>query len=107
MFMSGDFGGQRKRLNSEECFWSQFCSNFGRVGCLIVLLKFPKSVSMHNGYERVQGRWIHEVVSIPVHVNQLDSFRNETRQIRLRVSSHQQSNIVVDRPRRGVKLCVV
>ncbi|GFV46099.1 gag-Pol polyprotein [Trichonephila clavipes] len=29
-------------------------SNSGRVGCRIVLLKFPKSVRMHNGHEWVQ-----------------------------------------------------
>ncbi|GFV40180.1 uncharacterized protein TNCV_3953771 [Trichonephila clavipes] len=40
--------------------------------------------------------WIHEVVSIPVHVRQLDSIGNETRQIRQHVSSHQQSNVGVD-----------
>ncbi|GFX48580.1 hypothetical protein TNCV_584771 [Trichonephila clavipes] len=30
------------------------CNNSGRVGCRIVLLKFPKSVGMHNGLEWVQ-----------------------------------------------------
>ncbi|GFT31952.1 hypothetical protein TNCV_3468181 [Trichonephila clavipes] len=29
-------------------------SNSGRVGCHIVLLKFPKSVGMYNGHEWVQ-----------------------------------------------------
>ncbi|GFV61433.1 uncharacterized protein TNCV_2937751 [Trichonephila clavipes] len=53
------------------------------------------------------GPWIHEVVSIPIHVHQLDSIGNETRQTRQRVSSHQQSNVGVDVPRRGVKLCVM
>ncbi|GFV72011.1 uncharacterized protein TNCV_2459441 [Trichonephila clavipes] len=36
----------------------------------------------------MQGPWIHEIVSIPVHVHQLNSIGNETRQIRERVSSH-------------------
>ncbi|GFS53926.1 uncharacterized protein TNCV_3761511 [Trichonephila clavipes] len=53
------------------------------------------------------GPWIHEVFSIPVHVNQLDSIGNETRLTRQRVSSHQQSSVGVNAPRRGVKLCVV
>ncbi|GFX17561.1 uncharacterized protein TNCV_3411611 [Trichonephila clavipes] len=37
----------------------------------------------------MQGPWIHEVVSIPVHFHQLDSIGNETRQTRQRVLSHQ------------------
>ncbi|GFX98026.1 uncharacterized protein TNCV_4906761 [Trichonephila clavipes] len=53
------------------------------------------------------GAWIHEVVSIPMHVHQLDSNENETRQTRKRISSHQQSNVGVNGPKRGVKLCVV
>ncbi|GFX52138.1 uncharacterized protein TNCV_547971 [Trichonephila clavipes] len=55
----------------------------------------------------LEDPWIHEVVSIPVHVHQLDSIRNETRQTRQRVSSHQQSNVGIDGPRRGIKLCVM
>ncbi|GFY27480.1 uncharacterized protein TNCV_2071001 [Trichonephila clavipes] len=51
--------------------------------------------------------WIYEVVSITVHVHQLDSIGNETRQTRQCVSSHQQSNIGIDGPRRGVTLCVL
>ncbi|GFV70199.1 uncharacterized protein TNCV_2553431 [Trichonephila clavipes] len=43
-------------------------------------------------------------VSIPVHVHQLDSIGNENRQTS---SSHQQTIVGVDEPRRGVKLCVV
>ncbi|GFX91980.1 uncharacterized protein TNCV_5004441 [Trichonephila clavipes] len=50
---------------------------------------------------------IHEVVFIPVHVHQPNSIGNETRQTRQRVCSHQQSNVSVDGPRRGVKPCVV
>ncbi|GBM59116.1 hypothetical protein AVEN_255656-1 [Araneus ventricosus] len=50
------------------------------------------------------GPWIHEVVSIPVHVHPPDTIGNETRQIRQLVSSHQQFN---GGPRRGVKLCAV
>ncbi|GFX23784.1 uncharacterized protein TNCV_3597261 [Trichonephila clavipes] len=49
------------------------------------------------------GPWIHEVVSIPVHVHQLNSTGNETRQTRQRVSSHRQSNVDDDGPRRGVE----
>ncbi|GFU86414.1 uncharacterized protein TNCV_1417661 [Trichonephila clavipes] len=55
----------------------------------------------------LEGPWIHEVVPIPVHVHQLDSIGNDTRQTRQRVSSHQQSKVGVDGPRRGVRLCVV
>ncbi|GFX67967.1 uncharacterized protein TNCV_2288291 [Trichonephila clavipes] len=51
--------------------------------------------------------WIHEVFSIPVHVHQLDSIGNYTRQTRQRVFGHQQSNVGVDGLRRGIKLCVV
>ncbi|GBN06339.1 hypothetical protein AVEN_61851-1 [Araneus ventricosus] len=51
------------------------------------------------------GPWIHEVVSIPVHIHPPDTIGNETRQTRQRVSSHQQSNGSVVGPRRGVKLC--
>ncbi|GFY20565.1 hypothetical protein TNCV_211971 [Trichonephila clavipes] len=76
------------------------CSNSGRVRCRIVLLKFPKSFGMYNGHEWVQSPWINEVVSQPVHVHQLDSIGKETRQIRQRVSSHQQSNVGVDGPSR-------
>ncbi|GFX60578.1 hypothetical protein TNCV_3061511 [Trichonephila clavipes] len=47
----------------------------------------------------MQGPWIHEIVSIPVHVHQLDSIGNETRQTRQHVSSHQQSYVSVDGPR--------
>ncbi|GFW58091.1 uncharacterized protein TNCV_2742371 [Trichonephila clavipes] len=43
----------------------------------------------------IKGPWIHEVVSILVHVHQLDSIGNEARQTRQRVSSNQQSNAVV------------
>ncbi|GFX09376.1 uncharacterized protein TNCV_1887891 [Trichonephila clavipes] len=77
------------------------CSNSGRAECRIVLLKFPKSVRMHNGHEWVQGPWIHEVV------HHLDAIGNEIRQTMQRVSSHQQSNVDFARPRRGKKLCVV
>ncbi|GFU23441.1 hypothetical protein TNCV_4447491 [Trichonephila clavipes] len=44
--------------------------------------------------------------ALPARVHQLDSIGNETRQTRQRVSSHQQSNGVLE-PRRGVNLCVV
>ncbi|GFX59535.1 uncharacterized protein TNCV_2034631 [Trichonephila clavipes] len=50
---------------------------------------------------------IHEVVSIPVHIRQLDSIGNETRQTRQRVSNHRQSNVGVNGHRRDVKPCVV
>ncbi|GBN40611.1 hypothetical protein AVEN_220298-1 [Araneus ventricosus] len=53
------------------------------------------------------GPWIHEVVSIPVHVHPPDTIGNETRQTRKLVSSHQQFNGGVGGPRRGVKLCAV
>ncbi|GFU80362.1 uncharacterized protein TNCV_3521361 [Trichonephila clavipes] len=53
------------------------------------------------------GPWIHEVVSIRVHVHQFDSIGNETRQTRQRLSSHQQSNVSVDGPSKGVKLYFV
>ncbi|GFW87417.1 hypothetical protein TNCV_1267901 [Trichonephila clavipes] len=82
------------------------------MGCRIALLEFPKSVRMHNGHEWVQ-MIRHDayvpvtVISTPVHVHQLGSTVYETRQIRQRVSSHQQSNVGVDGPMRGVKLCVV
>ncbi|GFT10006.1 uncharacterized protein TNCV_1114621 [Trichonephila clavipes] len=55
----------------------------------------------------MSGSWIHEVVSIPVHVHQLYSIGNETRQTRQHVSRHQQFNVGVDGPRRGLRLCVV
>ncbi|GBN64456.1 hypothetical protein AVEN_178292-1 [Araneus ventricosus] len=54
-----------------------------------------------------QGLWINDVVSILVRVHPSDTIGNETRQTRQRVSSHQQSNGSVVRPRRGVKLCGV
>ncbi|GBN08537.1 hypothetical protein AVEN_142792-1 [Araneus ventricosus] len=38
------------------------------------------------------GPWIHEVVSIPVHVYPPDTIGNETRLTRQLVSSHQQFN---------------
>ncbi|GFT90074.1 uncharacterized protein TNCV_3102491 [Trichonephila clavipes] len=50
---------------------------------------------------------IKEVASIPLHVSQLDSIGNETRQTRQRVSSHQQSHVGVDGPRRGAKSCIM
>ncbi|GFU39379.1 uncharacterized protein TNCV_1716521 [Trichonephila clavipes] len=83
------------------------CSNSGLVGCRIVLLKFPKYVGMPNGHEWMQDPLINEVVSIPVHVHQLYSIGNETRHSSQLVYSHQQCNIGVEEPRRGVKLCVV
>ncbi|GFS53663.1 uncharacterized protein TNCV_730801 [Trichonephila clavipes] len=50
MFMYGDFGGQRKCLNSEECSWSHSVAIMDVWGVYrIVLLKFRKSVVMHNG----------------------------------------------------------
>ncbi|GFW19118.1 uncharacterized protein TNCV_254451 [Trichonephila clavipes] len=48
------------------------CSNSARVGCRIVLLKFPKFVEMHNGYEWVQV--IRQDAYVP--------FRVESRRIR-------------------------
>ncbi|GBN40736.1 hypothetical protein AVEN_6554-1 [Araneus ventricosus] len=54
-----------------------------------------------------QGLWINGVVSILVHVHPSDTTGNETRQTRQRVSSHQQFNVSVVGPRRGVKLCDV
>ncbi|GBO18386.1 hypothetical protein AVEN_265414-1 [Araneus ventricosus] len=53
------------------------------------------------------GPWIHEVVSIPVHVHRPDTIGNKTPQTRQLVSSHQQFNGGVGGPRRGVKLCAV
>ncbi|GFU75049.1 uncharacterized protein TNCV_3753001 [Trichonephila clavipes] len=53
------------------------------------------------------GPWIHEVVSIPLHVPQLYLIGNETRQTRQRVSSHHQCNVGVDGTKQGVKLFVV
>ncbi|GBM12899.1 hypothetical protein AVEN_114973-1 [Araneus ventricosus] len=53
------------------------------------------------------GPWIHEVVSIPVHVHPPDTIGNETLQTRQLVSSHQQFNGGVGGPRRSVKLCAV
>ncbi|GFY15946.1 uncharacterized protein TNCV_1285911 [Trichonephila clavipes] len=62
---------------------------------------------MHNGHEWSQDPWIHEVVSIPVPIHQLDSIGNDSRQNRQRISSHQQSTVSVDGSRLGVNLCVV
>ncbi|GFY03728.1 hypothetical protein TNCV_3666381 [Trichonephila clavipes] len=45
------------------------------------------------------GPWIHEAVSLPVHVHQLDSIGNKTRQTWQRVSSHQQSSVGIGLPR--------
>ena len=45
-----------------------------------------------------QGPWIHEVVSIPVHVHPLETIGNETRQTRQHVFTHQQPNVGVDEP---------
>ncbi|GBN30455.1 hypothetical protein AVEN_95829-1 [Araneus ventricosus] len=59
------------------------------------------------GYLNKQDLWINDVVSILVHVHPSDTIGNETPQNRQRVSSHQQSNSSVVRPRRGVKLCAV
>ncbi|GFV30229.1 uncharacterized protein TNCV_97051 [Trichonephila clavipes] len=50
-----------------------------------------------------ESPWIHEVISVPIDVHQLDSIGNEIRQTRQRISSRQQSNVGVDGPRRGVK----
>ena len=55
----------------------------------------------------IQGSYIHEIVSIPVHVNLLDIIAKETRQTSQQVSSYQQSIIDLDGPRRDVKLCVL
>ena len=55
----------------------------------------------------MQDPWTHEVVSMPVHVQPLDTIGNETRQTRQHISSHQQSNVGVDGPRRDVQLCIV
>ena len=55
----------------------------------------------------MQGLWIHEVFSIPVHVYPLDTIGNETRQTKKFVSSLQQTNVGADVLTRGVKLCVV
>ena len=55
----------------------------------------------------MQYPWITEVLPTPVHVNLLDIIGNETSQTRQHVSNHQQSNVGGDRPRRGVKLCVL
>ncbi|GFU67762.1 uncharacterized protein TNCV_3134271 [Trichonephila clavipes] len=42
------------------------CSNSGRMGCRIVLLKFPKSVGMHNEHEWMQ--LIRQDVYVPARV---------------------------------------
>ncbi|GFV24870.1 uncharacterized protein TNCV_883381 [Trichonephila clavipes] len=42
------------------------CSNSGRVGCRIVLLKFPKFTGMHNGHEWVQ--LIRQDAYVPVRI---------------------------------------
>ena len=55
----------------------------------------------------VQDPWIHEVISLPVHIHLLNTIGNKARQIRKNVSCHQQSNVSVDGPRRGIKHCVV
>ena len=55
----------------------------------------------------MQGQWIHELVSMPVHVHSLDTFGNENRQTRQHVSSHQEVNLGVYWPWRGVNLRVV
>ncbi|GBN59396.1 hypothetical protein AVEN_202009-1 [Araneus ventricosus] len=54
-----------------------------------------------------RGPWIHEVVSISVHVHLPETIGNETRQTRQHVSSHQQTNGGVGEPRRDIKLCAV
>ncbi|GFT66501.1 uncharacterized protein TNCV_2966921 [Trichonephila clavipes] len=55
----------------------------------------------------MQGPWIPEAISMPVHIHQLDSIGKETPQTRQRVSRLQQSNVGVDGPRGGIKLCIV
>ena len=50
---------------------------------------------------------IHEVVSMPIHVHPLDTIGNETCLTRKHVSNHQKPSITLDRPRQGVKLCVL
>ncbi|GFW59215.1 uncharacterized protein TNCV_2781461 [Trichonephila clavipes] len=59
---------------------------------------------------RVVSRHIRGPISRQLHTThtiiELDSVGNENLQTRQRVSSHQQSNVGVDGPRRGVKLCV-
>ncbi|GFW83432.1 hypothetical protein TNCV_2545301 [Trichonephila clavipes] len=42
------------------------CSNFGCVVCRIVLLKFPKSIGMHNGHEWVPLIRQEKKVYVPV-----------------------------------------
>ncbi|GFV93963.1 hypothetical protein TNCV_3573161 [Trichonephila clavipes] len=65
MFMSGDFGGhQSSESEFRRVLLEPFCSNSERVGCRIVLLKFPQSVGMHNRHERVQG--IRQDAYVPV-----------------------------------------
>ncbi|GFW02482.1 hypothetical protein TNCV_2454981 [Trichonephila clavipes] len=54
MFMSGDLGGQRKCLNSEECSWCHRVAILNVWGCRVLLLKFPNWVGMHNRHEWVQ-----------------------------------------------------
>ena len=55
----------------------------------------------------MQGPWIHEFVSIHIHAHPLDTIGNESCQTRQHVSSHHESNVSVNGPRRGMKLCVV
>ncbi|GFV32304.1 uncharacterized protein TNCV_1675901 [Trichonephila clavipes] len=105
MLMSEDLGGQRECLNSYECFWSHSVAMRDMWGVSHCPKKIPEVSAQRH--EWVQGPWTHEIDSIAVHVHQLESIGNETRQTRQHVSSHQQSNAGVDGPRRGIRLYVV
>ncbi|GFQ68017.1 uncharacterized protein TNCT_1911 [Trichonephila clavata] len=98
-------GDQTRRLRtcplSESYLDVSGVSYHGNCTCLM------PSQSLHQLEQSPDDMQGPEFVSIPVRVHQLDSIGNETRQTRQLVSSHQQSKVGVDRPRRGVKLCVV
>ncbi|GBM08549.1 hypothetical protein AVEN_69767-1 [Araneus ventricosus] len=130
MFMSGDFGGQRKCLKSEECSWSHLVATLNAWDVALSCWNCPNpsectisGVPYHANCTRPiplqrlhqieqspvdkQGLWINDVVSILVHVHPSDTIGNETHQTRQCVSNHQQSNGSVVRPKRGVKHCTV
>ncbi|GBM06883.1 hypothetical protein AVEN_147826-1 [Araneus ventricosus] len=95
---SRSLGGYKSSLDVSEIPYQANCKRSIPPQRLYQIKQFPIDML---------GPWIHEVVSIPVHVHPPDTIGNETRQTRQLVSSHQQFNGGVGGPRRGVKLCAV
>ncbi|GFU71064.1 hypothetical protein TNCV_1215901 [Trichonephila clavipes] len=90
-------------------FFVKFCDQINRQGHSNSSFRYSPSAykSSFQTQHREEVYRFMRLSPLPVRFHQLDSTGNETCQTRLRVSSHQQSNVDVDGPRRGVKLCVM